>query len=226
MDSIIRDGVVWDPINHELYGLATIVMMMRSISNQSIIPIVMKYMIICYAYVWFFACLTCLFVFLNIFRRLNIRMYSLERVWIYVLLIRDLINWLWYMHVLCVLKRMEVKYNQRCMSGLDNAPCQMFSSAATTSAAVTVCLPIFSLYSVVICLLCYSPGAPCTVSRNHRHAPGRKAGSSACWCWSCCLCFCFCLKEVQLCLVIINRCVWFKFLSFDPWASVFAFYND
>jgi len=158
MDSIIRDGVVWDPINHELYGLATIVMMMRSISNQSIIPIVMKYMIICYAYVWFFACLTCLFVFLNIFRRLNIRMYSLERVWIYVLLIRDLINWLWYMHVLCVLKRMEVKYNQRCMSGLDNAPCQMFSLAATTSAAVTVCLPILSLYSVVICLLYYSPG--------------------------------------------------------------------
>jgi len=132
-------------------------MMMRSISNQSIIPIVMKYMIICYAYVWFFACLTCLFVFLNIFKRLNIRMYSLERVRIYVLLIRDLINWLWYMHVLCVLKRMEVKYNQRCMSGLDNAPCQMFSSAATTSAAVTVCLPILSLYSV-ICLLYYSPG--------------------------------------------------------------------
>jgi len=158
MDSITRNGVVWDPINHEIYGLATIVMMMRSISNQAIIPIVMKYMIICNAYVWFFACLTCLFVFLNIFKRLNIRLYSLERVWIYVLLIRDLINWLWYMHVLCVLKRMEVKYNQRCMSGLDNAPCRMFSLAATTSAAVTVCLPILSLYSVVNCLLYYSLG--------------------------------------------------------------------
>lgn len=115
----------------------------------------MKYMIICYAYVWFFACLTCLFVFFNIFKRLNI---PLKGWWIYVLLIRDLINWLWSMHVLCVLKRMEVKYNQRCLSGLDNAPCRMFSSAATTSAAVTVCLPILSLYSVVICLLYYSPG--------------------------------------------------------------------
>lgn len=153
MDSIIRDGVVWDPINHEFYGRATIVMMMRSISNQSIMPIVMKYMIICYAYVWFFACLTCLFVFLNIFKSLNIRMYSLERVWIYVLLIRDLINWLWYMHVLCVLKRMEVKYNQRCMSGLDNAPCRMFSSAATTSAAVTKPQACTRKESWFLCLL-------------------------------------------------------------------------